>query len=295
MFNKVKNVLRKYDVLDTHIVHVLKAQFFIQLVGGAFFLILNIFLSSNGFSDSSIANFISFRFLAVMLLAFPLGFFIKGRSLKPFFILGSVGVPIVAILIVVFINLEKEEFLPFLFIFWGAVYTCFQVSVLPYIMRNTLAEHQSHAISMSFATNSFGMILSGILIFLLSNIFQIDDGQSLIMISCLGFCGIYYLFKLNVDSVQLNKNKNDKRSFNWLLILKAVIPTLIIAIGAGLTIPFINLFFFHNFDVKASDFALIGSMTSILVAFSALFVPEIKKRFGFKIGITLTQSLARFL
>ena len=60
MFNKVKNVLRKYDVLDTHIVHVLKAQFFIQLVGGAFFLILNIFLSSNGFSDSSIANFISF-------------------------------------------------------------------------------------------------------------------------------------------------------------------------------------------------------------------------------------------
>jgi fucose permease len=292
MYNKVVNILKRYDVLDAHIINVLKAQFFIQLVGGAFFLILNIFLSSNGFSDSSIANFISFRFLAVMLLAFPLGFFIKGRSLKPFFVLGSIGVPIVAILIVIVINLEKEEFLPFLFVFWGAVYTCFQVSVLPYIMRNTLAEHQSHAISMSFATNSFGMILSGILIFLLSNIFQIEDGQSLIIISCLGFFGIYFLFKLNVDSVKLNTNINDKRSFNWLLILKAIIPTLIIAIGAGLTIPFINLFFFHNFNVKASDFALIGSMTSILVAFSALFVPEIKKRFGYKKGITLTQSLA---
>ena len=104
MYNKVVNILKRYDVLDAHIINVLKAQFFIQLVGGAFFLILNIFLSSNGFSDSSIANFISFRFLAVMLLAFPLGFFIKGRSLKPFFVLGSIGVPIVAILIVIVIN-----------------------------------------------------------------------------------------------------------------------------------------------------------------------------------------------
>ena len=51
MYNKVVNILKRYDVLDAHIINVLKAQFFIQLVGGAFFLILNIFLSSNGFSN----------------------------------------------------------------------------------------------------------------------------------------------------------------------------------------------------------------------------------------------------
>ena len=75
----------------------IKAEFFVQLIGSSFFLILNIYLSKNGFSDSEIANFISYRFLAVMLLAFPLGFYIKGKTLKPFFMFGSLGVPLVAI------------------------------------------------------------------------------------------------------------------------------------------------------------------------------------------------------
>ena len=47
----------------------IKAEFFIQLIGAAFFLILNIYLAKEGFSDPEIANFISYRFLAVMVLA----------------------------------------------------------------------------------------------------------------------------------------------------------------------------------------------------------------------------------
>ena len=83
MFSVFKNLLLNYKHLENHILSVIKAQFFVQIVGGAFFLILNIYLAKNFFSDSEIAHFISFRFLAVMLLAFPLGFFIKGKVLKP--------------------------------------------------------------------------------------------------------------------------------------------------------------------------------------------------------------------
>ena len=72
-----------------------------------------------GFSDSEIANFISYRFLAVILLAFPLGIYIKGKPLKPFFIVGALGVPIVAIAIVIAIKYNYHLFLPLLFVFWG--------------------------------------------------------------------------------------------------------------------------------------------------------------------------------
>ena len=295
MMRNFRNLLLNYQNLEYHILNVVKAQFFIQIVGGAFFLILNIYLSKNSFSDSEIANFISFRFLAVMLLAFPLGFFIKGKILKPFLIAGSIGVPIVAILVVLCIQNKLDFFLPLLFIFWGALYSCFQVSVLPYIMRNTIKEHQSHAISLSFATNSFGMIFSGILIFLFDNLTSIDNGQVLIFISIIGFIGLRYLSRLDSDNknrVISNKNILIQDNLNWLLITKAIIPTLIIAIGAGLTIPFINLFFFHNFLIDASEFALIGSCTSFLVAISSLYVPKVKSRFGFKKGITISQMIA---
>ena len=295
MIEKIKNMLALYSKLELHILNIIKAQFFIQIVGGAFFLILNIFLAKNGFSDSKIAHFISFRFLAVMLLAFPLGFFIKGRALKPFLFLGNLGVPVIAILVVMAIKYKQEDILPFLFVSWGVSYTFFQVSVLPYIMRNTSEENQSHAIALSFATNSFGMILSGLLIFIFDNLTSLDNGQVLMLISLIGFFGLKYIFQINTDDIT-NKSRIKLTKFSsdldWLLISKAVIPTLIIAVGAGLTIPFINLFFFHNFYIEAADFALIGSCTSVLVAISSLFVPKIKSRFGYKKGITISQSIA---
>ena len=60
--------------------------------------------------------------------------------------------------------------------------------------------------------------------------------------------------------------------------MQCVLPTLVIAIGAGLTIPFINLFFFHTFNIDSARFALIGGATSFLVALSSLIVPFVKKR-----------------
>ena len=82
------------------------------------------------------------------------------------------------------------------------------------------------------------------------------------------------------------------KSYNWNLLLKALIPTFIIAVGAGLTIPFINLFFFHIYGLDSSQFAVVGSVASVLVAIMALLVPKVKDKLGFKKGITLTQTLA---
>ena len=160
-------------------------------------------------------------------------------------------------------------------------------------MRNTVAENQSHAISLNYATHSFGTILSGILIFGFGNLMQeINEGLILLSISLFGFIGIHYIMKMKVDIVPPLKEELENKKYNWILLLKAIIPTLIIAIGAGLTIPFINLFFYHNFEVDSSEFAIIGGISSILVAILALLVPNVKKKLGFRKGIIYTQTTA---
>jgi len=226
-------------------------------------------------------------------LAFPLGFYIKGKPLKPFFILGSLGVPTVAIALVLAIHYGLYHYLPALFILWGVVFTLFQVSSLPYVMRNTSVANQSHAISLNYATHSFGTILSGIMIFGFGQFMrEMDEGVILLFIATLGFFGVYYLLKMKVDVVVPVKKGLQWTSYDWGLLLKAIVPTIIIAIGAGLTIPFINLFFFHNFQIDSKGFAVIGGVASILVAFLALLVPNVKNKLGFKKGITYTQTTA---
>lgn len=291
----MKNILKQYANIEAHVLLMIKAEFFIQLVGAAFFLILNIYLVKNGFSDPEIANFISYRFLAVMILAFPLGFFIKGKKLKPFFLIGSLGVPTVAIVMILSIKFQWFSLLPFLFILWGVVFTSFQVSSLPFVMRNTSVQNRSHAISLNYATHSFGTILSGILIYTFSKtIKDIDEGKMLILIALISYVGLYFLMRLKVDKVMVKSEKKgiQLKSYNWNLLLKALIPTFIIAVGAGLTIPFINLFFFHIYGLDSSQFAVVGSVASVLVAIMALLVPKVKDKLGFKKGITLTQTLA---
>ncbi|MBO97714.1 MAG: hypothetical protein CMD34_02360 [Flavobacteriales bacterium] len=289
----MKQLLTSYLKIEKDVLLMIKAEFFIQLIGASFFLILNIFLAKQGFSDPEIANFISYRFLAVMTLALPLGFYIKGKPLKPFFILGILGVPISGILLVIAIQNSFKESLPILFILWGVAFTLFQVSSLPYIMRNTIKKNRSYAISLNYATHSFGTILSGIIIFGSFNIIrEINEGTILLLISCIGFFGLRYLLKMKNEATVINDSELKKKSYDWVLIIKAIIPTFIIAIGAGLTIPFINLFFFHNFNVDSSGFAVIGSIASVLVAIFALFVPNVKNTLGFKHGITITQGAA---
>jgi hypothetical protein len=160
-------------------------------------------------------------------------------------------------------------------------------------MRNTVAENQSHAISLNYATHSFGTILSGIIIFGSGQFIKgIDEGKILLFISLLGFIGVYHLLKLKVDMVVPIKKGLQWKSYDWALLIKAIIPPVIIAVGAGLTIPFINLFFYHNFKVDSSGFAVIGGISSIFVAVLALLVPNIKNKLGFKKGITYTQTIA---
>ena len=160
-------------------------------------------------------------------------------------------------------------------------------------MRNTEVTKQSHAISLSYATHSFGSILSGLIIFVFGKFaVNMDEGLILLLISIFGFFGFYYVLKIKKDEISDVDIKFKIQSYNWKLLLNAIIPTLIIAIGAGLTIPFINLFFYHNFQVDSSKFALIGGVSSILVAFMALLVPPLKNKLGFRKGITYSQSSA---
>jgi hypothetical protein len=251
-----------------------------------------------GFADFEVARVLSWRFMAVGLLAFPLGLFIKGRRLKPFFWMASALVPLCSFLIIWAIEMHYTILLYGGAMIWGIGFTFMQITILPFIILNTEKEAHSEAISLSFLSFSAMICVVGFLYAILNRLAPdlFDERNVLIGLSFLSLISLYFMSRVKV------KERVSRRiplravftSYDWGLIGRAVIPTLVIAVGAGFTIPVINLFFLNVHGVPSEVFSILGATTFLLVALVMVFMPAIKRRFGYKVAITLFQSLAVF-
>lgn len=287
-----------YIKLEKQVLSVIVSEFFIQLVNATFMNILPLYMTREGFSDEEIALYITFRFLGVFVLALPFGKLIKGKRLAPFFFLSNFFVPLFGLIIVFAIALKIKWLIFVSLLLWGASFTFMQIPVAPFILRNSAKHNHTAGISLSYSTWSFASILSGVVIAILDFINpEIFNEKNILIIFCvLGFGGLPFLirtkFNEQVDEPIANEDSTQKNSTNWSIIIKGLIPTLIIATGAGLTIPFISLFFEKVHHLDKGGFSIISSIAAVLVAYGAMLVPKIKQHIGYKIAIPSTQSLA---
>ena len=292
----LRNLLLNYKYLEKHILLLITAEFFIQLINASFMLVLNIHMSKYGYTDPEIADFISYRFLGVLILALPLGLFIKGRKLKPMFYFTGITMPIASLAILFGVYHHINWLLYASLAMWGISFTTLQVSVLPYILRNAKPETHSEAISLNYTTWSLSTIVSGFLMYFLTAINPrlFDENLLLSIFGIAGFISIYFLYKISFkENIEpLNSTRYSLRDFDWLVIAKALIPTTIIAVGAGLTIPFVNLFFYSVHGMDYHEFSILGSVSAVLVVMAAISIPQIKRKYGYRIAITLFQSVA---
>ncbi|NOZ08644.1 MAG: MFS transporter [FCB group bacterium] len=282
------------------------AGLLINIVSAGFILILNIYLRKEGYSDARIAAFTSYRFLGVLVLAFPLGLFIKGKKLKPYFVLSSILMPIAGFLMMTSVRQGNILLIKSSFLLWGLGLMLLQVCTLPFIMRNTPEAIIPEAISLSFSTWSFSLIFTGIFIAILSAVgsftlggvhFPWEEYEILMLLIVISAFAIFFVLPLKEGPPRSaggigSHFKALLLDYDWDKILKALIPTMLIAVGAGLMIPFVSLFFYSVFGIDSDQFSLIGSAAAGLGLIASLLIPAIKRRYGYNIAILLTQSLA---
>ena len=299
------NILRSYTNLPRNIHLLFLLEFSLSLIHVAFILILNIYLRKQGFSDPEIASFNSLRFVGALAFALPLGIYIRGKKLKPFFKVASLMVPLTSAMIIEAIHFSIVPLIQLSFLLWGVGMMLMRVCSLPFIIRNTSTDNSTEALSLSAATWSLSTIFSGLLISgldwisnlkILDHIITFNEHGILWIITLIGICSYIFSKKLNEESYKNDEKKNDifslHRTYDWKIIFKAISPLILISIGAGLTIPFVNLFFNSIFGFTSSTFSLLSSLTAMLVFIFSLLVPTLRKKYGYWMTIVLVQSLA---
>jgi hypothetical protein len=303
----MNKLFRAYTLIDRPVLQIVSGIFFLQLINTSFFLILNLMLRKQGYPDSEIAELVSYRFMGTLALAFPTGLLIRGRRLKPFFLIAGAGLPIASWFVLEMIRLDHLSMAKTLLFVWGILFMFVQVCALPFIIRNTRFRLQSEAITLNYAMYSLGQIFSGLMISGMISAeafewgdyrYQFTDLNILKLISVLGIISFFSILpakeKLDQPEVKVNfiQFHRELGRYDWKLIFYAMIPTFLLSTGAGLTIPFINLFFNAVFGMDSDAFSEMGSVAAVLVFGGATLVPYIKRKFGFEIAITLSQTLA---
>jgi hypothetical protein len=173
----------------------------------------------------------------------------------------------------------------------------YQIPGLPFILINGKKEYHSEAIASYFLTWSIATFSCGILSYILSSALPavFSDRNILLFFSLIGFTSVWFVSSIQGEQKATDMPKTGIHrlsDYDWMLIAKVTIPTLVIAVGAGFTIPFINLFFLNVHGVNSTVFAALGSFSYLLVTIGVLIIPAIKRRSGYKVAITLIQAVS---
>jgi hypothetical protein len=296
MPNPFVEIIGGFRKVEKHIISLIVAVLFIQLVDAAFFMLFNYYLRKLSYSDSEIASITAFRYVAIMVLAFPLGVYIKGRRLMPFFRISSIALPIVSFLVIYAVEFRFEAGIMIGMILYGVLRLMLQVCAMPFIVLNAKKETHSEAISLYFQTFSISVFASGLINYVLAGLAPDFFTEKLMLqiFALTALIGSFFVFSIKIEEPLSEKVplRNIFHSYDWGLIMNALIPTIMIAVGAGFTIPFINLFFQSVHGVDSRDFSIIGSLSFVLVALMLIFIPFIQRHYGYRTAIVTFQGLA---
>jgi len=294
--------LHSYRFLPRSLVCFALGQFLINLINTAQFLLLNLFLKENGMDDPAIAALSSKRFLATFLLAVPAGLWLRGRPLRRPLIVSGILFPLAALGGLEAARMGWIGWAGASFVAMGFAGLVLHVASLPMSMRLAPPERVSEALSLLFSTWAAAAICGGALASFLQWLGVVSLGPlqitfdvhaTLLILTLAGFGASWFFWKLPDAPPRGPKMRawsvpaQDRK-----LLARVLVPSVCIAVGAGLSIQFLNLFFSHVHGMSPATYAMIGTLGSVLVLFAGLMVPEVKRRFGWKGAILGVQSLA---
>ena len=291
----MRSFAHHYFKIPRFIIYLIVVDVCLQLINAEFTLQLNFLMLEHGYKDFEISSMIGNRFLTILLCSLPLAIWVKGKKLKPFILAGSIGSPIVALLLIWAIHIHNSELIRILMAAWGITFSLVQVLAMPYTLLNGNREAETESIALFFAAGNFTMIVCGAFNWLMPRTTPFFNVESLLlMFSGIALIGVYFARSLPDEEILGSKIPfaNVHTDYDWPLIFRALLPTFMIAFGAGFTIPIINLFFYHVHHMTAETFSLVSMFAFILVTIGGFIVPEIKRRYGYKFSITFFQSLS---
>jgi MFS family permease len=267
---------------------------------GIYSLLFNLYLHEQGLTDIQIGQVLSKGGLGACLVALPAAYILEKYRVKHILIACIIGAAMCCGLQPLFHNSLWPKILTFAFTMFTTTYT---VSVAPFFMRNSTAKERVHLFTFSASLIMFSQLLAfyvgGFLPSLLKNIFHLEVAIeayefALYLCCALTFLSLIPFFTIQIKPIPATTGTFLKRLKNhdWKNISKLIIPRVFVGIGAGFTIPFLNLYLKKKFFMSTQQIGMSFALVQAFVFVGILASPVIVKKFNLLSCMVITSTLS---
>jgi MFS family permease len=270
---------------------------------GVYRLLFNFYALSLGFDQKIIGNIITLNSLTALLVALPMGYLSDILGRKWSFILGG-GTLSLSIAIIVFFPTELVFYATSLLI--GTSQSLMGVTMAPFMIENSGVAERTYLFSLSqglqMISAFIGSTIGGYLPSWTAQYQGVEPTSSAAYAGALSFVALVsalgllpFFFLRNPNLAKTERSLFAPIGYAWKnrdSIGKLVLPMLVTSIGAGLFMPFMNIFF--RIQYGASD-ALIGNILgwgALAMSIGLFIAPPIADRIGKIQLVVITQALS---
>jgi MFS family permease len=272
---------------------------FIQIGMGIFMVIYNFYIRELGFSEEVNGQIISMNSLATALILIPAGLLSDRIGRKKVMLFGGV---LAGLVLIVRSITEVHSILILAAFFTGLAMAFVMVSGIPLLAENSTQSQRVHLFSIQAAIMTGSNVIGNVLGGTLTDLFSIQFSEvhsirfTLLIGAVIFLLGIIPISKLKEKprekTKRMEKSHFKSQAQNYKLVVLFAIPSLLIGFGAGLVIPYLNLYFSDRFAASTTTIGFIISLGQAATAIAIIIGPAVVKKVGEVRAVVILQLLS---
>jgi len=257
---------------------------------GTVWVLRNLFLKSLGFEEGFIGQTLSVSALGMALVAVPLSFFMDRGPLKGYLAGGALA--LAAGIAGTALWPTHAAVLGYAFVA-GAGTGLLSVAGVPFYMRHSTPAERPYLFGAGTALGPASALAGAALVWALSHAWgESSDGMRRMMLVSAGISTAGAAIFAFLRESSPGHAKRERLEVDVRTSFRLGLPVGIIGLGAGLTIPFINLYFESRFGYGPRTVSVVFSASQVVTIFAFLAAPLLARRFGGVRTIVACQMLS---
>lgn len=264
---------------------------------GIFWVILNLYILELGFSTKFLGTFISSHLVASAIFLIPGGAVSDWIGRKRTLLLSSA---LMILSVGVLVTAQEKYVLIVANTLRGAGDSLILVTIAPFMMEQSKKYERMHLFSVNAAVSSFSIMIGTLVGGVLPTVFApiatgLAEQYRFTLVTTAGFFTLAFLPLVFIEGkTNLKKSSPSDTVFleNKKFVFQYVVYSSLIGLGAGIIVPFFNVYFSQALHATSAQIGIIFSASQLTMGIAQLLLPFLVRKCGRVRATVITQFLS---